>query len=190
MSIVLVAVLVCGGVLLAFMFPRSASLSLIAMHSSNTSVSYNLNSSITILIQTEVRIQNRNFFPLEVKGLTIYLYNIKTQVSDFTHDAFSVGARKSITAEVSQNATFSDSLADRVRSVSTSINTLMLSTAPPLCRLVCTGKGWKRCLSMQAEVEMQYTVLSHTAEAVTSKYFFVSCDFIEESVWTDTDSCT
>jgi hypothetical protein len=171
MSIVLVAVLVCGGVLLAFMFPRSASLSLIAMHSSNTSVSYNLNSSITILIQTEVRIQNRNFFPLEVKGLTIYLYNIKTQVSDFTHDAFSVGARKSITAEVSQNATFSDSLADRVR-------------------LVCTGKGWKRCLSMQAEVEMQYTVLSHTAEAVTSKYFFVSCDFIEESVWTDTDSCT
>jgi LEA14-like dessication related protein len=97
MSIVLVAVLVCGGVLLAFMFPRSASLSLIAMHSSNTSVSYNLNSSITILIQTEVRIQNRNFFPLEVKGLTIYLYNIKTQVSDFTHDAFSVGARKSIT---------------------------------------------------------------------------------------------
>ena len=51
MSILLVAVLVSGSVLLAFMFPRSASLSLIAMSSSNTSVSYTINSSITIAMQ-------------------------------------------------------------------------------------------------------------------------------------------
>ena len=51
MSILLVAVLVSGSVLLAFMFPRSASLALIAMNSSNTSVFYNINSSITIGMQ-------------------------------------------------------------------------------------------------------------------------------------------
>ena len=39
--------------------------------------------------------------------------------------------------------------------------------------------------------QLQYTVLSHSAEAVTSDYFFVSCDFIETGEeWTYSNSCT
>ena len=51
MSVALVVVLVCGGVLLAFMFPRSASISLVAMNTSGQWLPIDNSSDVTILME-------------------------------------------------------------------------------------------------------------------------------------------
>ncbi|CAI8006306.1 Transmembrane protein 106A [Geodia barretti] len=160
-SIVLVVLLVCGGVLLAFMFPRAASISLLAMNSSTEWSPLHNASGVSILMETRVRIKNNNFFRLEVQWLNISLFNSQTQVGDKQTGPFSIGPRQDSTTTVEQNATFTDDLASKVRSL-------------------CTGGDWQHCLSMFAMGEMKYTVLSHTAEIVTSKHsFFVACDVIQ-----------
>ena len=110
--LLLVLVLVSGSLLLGFMFPRSASITLVAMNSSTALVPYsNHSNNITVLmnvrgipspfimtsssppIQTSIHIKNHNFFSMRVDWLRISLYNIDTLVSSVQLSSFSVGAK-------------------------------------------------------------------------------------------------
>jgi hypothetical protein len=160
-SVALVLVLVCGCVLLAFMFPRSASLSLLAVNSSEEWAPLsNDSTSLTLPMETHIQIQNDNFFRLQVQWLQVLLFNVGVQVGSMEARTFSVGARQASTAVVTQNATFKGNLKDKVQ-------------------MICKAGGWKHTLSMTVQAEMEYTVLSHTSEAVASKLFYVSCDVIQ-----------
>lgn len=172
LSILLVVLLVCGSILLAFMFPRSASISLVAMNTSKEWVPYtNVSEVINITMQTYIHIHNSNFFTMDVQWLGVSLYNSNSKVGEYRHKSVTISPRQDTVAVVNQNATFTGALAEEVWTI-------------------CSSKSWSHCLSMLAEAEMHYTVLSHTAEAVTSKYFIVSCEFFEESGWTESDACS
>ena len=113
--IVLLVLLVCGGVLLAFMFPRAASISLLSMNSSEEWIPIQNISTVSILmevrgipsrephyvisssLQTRVQIKNDNFFRLEVQWLNISLFNSQTEVGDSQTGPFSIGSRQDST---------------------------------------------------------------------------------------------
>lgn len=160
-SLVLAFLLITGGLLTAFLFPRDVQVDILDLNSTKHWVADKNASGVfdaILEVQTQLAIHNRNFFPLQVNVLNVTLSHLNYTVGILSYPLKTVNKRTHQKVNVTQNATFTGALALKIIHQ---------------CR-----QNWTNYIYMEASVVLDYTYLSHSSDVVNSGSYYFRCEFV------------